>query len=156
MEALTERFSQSGEVKADDSSRDQGEESVLRIYLIQANQLTEDTQEPSHQDTDEDGTSDILHIENRDNEQAHHSENSLDTCCVEVLREVGYCNECSRVYSETSVLQSDECDEDTDTYGYCGLHVDRDRVENRLTDIRQSQQYEEETFDEYCKQCGLP
>ena len=54
------------------------------------------------------------------------------------------------------VLKTDEADEQTDTDGNTVLQCLRNRIEDRLTNVRQRQKDEDETLCKYSGQCNLP
>ncbi len=58
--------------------------------------------------------------------------------------------------NDLGILQSDECDKETDTYGYCVFQVHRNGVEDRFTYIGKRKQDKNDTFCEDCCKCLLP
>ena len=104
-------------------------------------QLTDDTKDPCDQDSPEDTAFDIFGKEDRSNKDT-------DQCkqyCDSLRRKCSFCNgrfegkdaDKCRIISDNDlcILQSDKCDKETNTYGYCMFQVHRDGVEDCFTHI---------------------
>ena len=150
-----------GSGHGNDSGRNDAVEACLGIGNIDAGDLADNAENPGCDDAQKDAALDIAEHQDRGDQDADDCEKDGDSFIVEgavfkgsAEREYGY--QGSTVHNDVGVLQSDECDEKTDTNGNCDLEGRGNRVEDGLTNIGQRENNEDQTFHEDGGQCHLP
>ena len=132
---------------------------MICIWNIQMCQLTEDSQDPGDQDApkntsfyifcEKDQRSPELPIRASKYSDSLRGEGSF--CYRRFKGKDAY--QCGIIsYNDLCILQADECDKKTDSYGYCVFQVHWNGVEDRFTYIGKRKKDKNDTFCEYCRQ----
>ena len=150
-----------GSGHGDDSGGNDAVEACFGVGYIEADQLAEDAEDPCGEDAEKDRTLDIAQHKDRGDQNADDGQKYCDTLGIESAVLHGrlkgkYRDQRGAVHDDVGVLQSDEGDEEADTDGYGELKCCRDRIEDRFSDARQGENYEDYTLDEDSGQCHLP
>ena len=125
-------------------------------------QLTDDSENPGDQDAPENTSLDIFCQKNSGHQNTDQGQQYGDS----LRGEGSFCYrrfegkdayQCGIISNnDLGILQSDECDKKTDTYGYCVFQVHRNGVEDRFTYIGKRKQDKNDTFCKDCCKCLLP
>ena len=155
VKALADRFAELREIRKL-KGRVEGIEACRRIGNVDARKLAEHTETPRCKDTDQDRALDVFHVEDRREKRTDNGKERADADGIEVFREINDGNERGAVYAKFCVLQADKGDEKTDTDGDRVFELERDRVEDRFSDVCERKHDEDQAFNEYGKERDLP
>ena len=133
------------EVKTFGEGREQAE------AFVPAGQLCDHTEGPGDEDTDEDGTGDLVVGQDGDDDEADEAEHDFGA------REGAEAEEGAFVCDDDAcALQGNDGDEQTDTGGDAELQVLRDAVDDLLTELEERHQDEDTTLDKDRRQGDGP
>ena len=141
----------------------QGAESaVRRIRHIETGDFAKNAKDPCEEDAPEDIASHLCHHEEGGEEDAKDGEYDGDAGGMEGTGQHGLLEGKEgdlggRVADDDlRTGQADEADEEADTGRDGFLQIERDRIEDRFTDIREREHDEDDTLDEDGSQCHFP
>ena len=144
-----------------DAAGDQAVETSFCIRNIQACQLTDNTQYPCDQDTQQDVALYVLdHQEGCDQQtnqcQYHGNAFGLEGACFYRAIKGEQTYQCGTIHYDMCILQTNKGDEQTNTNRYCNLQARRNRIKDCFTHICQGQDNKDNTLNKYCSQSNFP
>ena len=136
-------------------------ESRLGIGNIESAELADNAKNPCDNNTDQDIAGDFLDDQVGADDHANQSKQNSDTFRAEGAALNGVAERENRdqrgaVDDDMGVLKTDETDEEADTDRYTEFQGRGNGIEDRLTDVCQGQDDENETLSENCRESDLP
>lgn len=158
LEHLAEGLAQGGEVKADEGSGNDGVHTGLGVGDVHTAQFAEDAQHPGDHDAVEDGPLDLLDQHDGDDQHTDQGQDGAHTHAVEGFALKALVGQQSGVTvdDELGVLQAHKSDKQADAHADSGFEGGGDGVEERLPDVGQGQDDEDDAFRKDGHQGHLP